>query len=189
MYVLKRDGRKEDVKFDKITARINKLCYGLNADYVDPIKISQKVVAGVYPGVTTSELDELAAETAAYCATQHPDFSKLAARISISNLHKNTNKLFSDNIELFYHNKHEKNGMDAPLIADDVYEIIMKNKDVFNSAIIHDRDFEYDYFGFKTLEKSYLLRIGGKVMERPQQMILRVSIGIHKEDIAAALET
>ncbi|TMW55709.1 hypothetical protein Poli38472_010591 [Pythium oligandrum] len=189
MYVLKRDGRKEDVKFDKITARINKLCYGLNADYVDPIKISQKVVAGVYPGVTTSELDELAAETAAYCATQHPDFSKLAARISISNLHKNTNKLFSDNIELFYHNKHEKNGMDAPLIATDVYEIIMKNKDMFNSAIIHDRDFEYDYFGFKTLEKSYLLRIGGKVMERPQQMILRVSIGIHKEDIAAALET
>ncbi|TMW55706.1 hypothetical protein Poli38472_010588 [Pythium oligandrum] len=188
MYVLKRDGRQEDVSFDKITARISKLCDGLNADYVDPVKITQKVVAGVYPGVTTSELDELAAETAAYCATQHPDFSKLAARISISNLHKNTNKLFSDNIELFYHNKHEKNGMDAPLIATDVYEIIMKNKDVFKSAIIHERDFEYDYFGFKTLERSYLFRINGKVMERPQQMILRVCIGIHKEDIAGALQ-
>lgn len=189
MYVIKRDGRREDVKFDKITARITKLCYGLNAEYVDPVKISQKVVAGVYPGVTTSELDELAAETAAYCATQHPDFSKLAARISISNLHKNTNKLFSDNIELFYNNKHEKNGQAAPLIAKDVYEIVMKNKDVLNSAIIHDRDFEYDYFGFKTLEKSYLFRVKGKVCERPQQMIMRVAVGIHKEDIKAAIET
>ncbi|GLD96744.1 hypothetical protein PINS_up005427 [Pythium insidiosum] len=189
MYVVKRDGRREDVKFDKITARITKLCYGLNADFVDPIKISQKVVAGVYPGVTTSELDELAAETAAYCATQHPDFSKLAARISISNLHKNTNKLFSENIELFYQNKHEKTGLPAPLIAEDVYQIIMEHKDRLNSAIIHDRDFEYDYFGFKTLEKSYLLRVGGKVAERPQQMILRVAVGIHKHDIDAALET
>ncbi|GAB9474251.1 Ribonucleoside-diphosphate reductase, alpha subunit [Globisporangium polare] len=189
MFVLKRDGRREDVKFDKITARITKLCYGLNEDYVDPIKISQKVVAGVYPGVTTSELDELAAETAAYQSTQHPDFSKLAARIAVSNLHKNTNKLFSDNIELFYRNRHEKNGSAAPLIADDVYEIIMKNKDEFNSAIIHDRDFEYDYFGFKTLERSYLFRVKGQVCERPQQMILRVAVGIHKDDIRAVLET
>lgn len=189
MYVLKRDGRREDVKFDKITARITKLCYGLNEQYVDPIKISQKVVAGVYPGVTTSELDELAAETAAYQSTQHPDFSRLAARIAVSNLHKNTNKLFSDNIELFYRNTHEKNGQPAPLIADDVYEIVMANKDALNSAIIHDRDFEYDYFGFKTLERSYLFRVGGKVCERPQHMLLRVSIGIHKHDIAAALET
>lgn len=189
MYVLKRDGRREDVKFDKITARITKLCYGLNENYVDPIKISQKVVAGVYPGVTTSELDELAAETAAYQSTQHPDFSKLAARIAVSNLHKNTNKLFSDNIELFYRNVHEKNGSPAPLIADDVYEIVMKHKDELNSAIIHDRDFEYDYFGVKTLERSYLFRVNGKVCERPQQMILRVAVGIHKSDIRAALET
>lgn len=189
MYVLKRDGRREDVKFDKITARITKLCYGLNDQYVDPIKISQKVVAGVYPGVTTSELDELAAETAAYQSTQHPDFSRLAARIAVSNLHKNTNKLFSDNIELFYRNKHEKNGQAAPLIADDVYEVVMKNKDELNSAIIHDRDFEYDYFGVKTLERSYLFRVGGKVCERPQQMILRVAVGIHKDNIRAALET
>lgn len=188
MYVVKRDGRREEVKFDKITARITKLCYGLNAEYVDAVIISQKVVAGVYPGVTTSELDELAAETAAYCATQHPDFSKLAARIVVSNLHKNTNKVFSENIELFYNNKHEKTGADAPLIADDVYEIIQKNKDVLNSAIIHDRDFDYDYFGFKTLERSYLLRVMGKVRERPQQMIMRVAVGIHKEDIQSALE-
>ncbi|DBA04314.1 TPA: hypothetical protein N0F65_002076 [Lagenidium giganteum] len=189
MYVLKRGGRREEVKFDKITARISHLCYGLNTEYVDPVKIAQKVVAGVYPGVTTSELDELAAETAAYCSTQHPDFSKLAARIAVSNLHKNTNALFTDNIELFFHNKHEKNGLPAPLIAEDVYEIIMKNKDVLNAAIVHERDFEYDYFGFKTLERSYLFRVQGKVCERPQQMILRVAVGIHKNDIEAALQT
>ncbi|KAG2800629.1 Ribonucleoside-diphosphate reductase large subunit [Phytophthora cactorum] len=189
MYVLKRDGRSEDVKFDKITARITKLCYGLNPDYVDAVKISQKVVAGVYPGVTTSELDELAAETAAYQSTQHPDFSKLAARIAVSNLHKNTNKVFSDNIEVFHNNTHEKTGAAAPLIADDVYEIVMQHKDELNSAIIHDRDFEYDYFGFKTLERGYLFRVNGKVVERPQQMILRVALGIHKSDIQAALET
>lgn len=188
MYVLKRDGREEDVKFDKITARIAKLCYGLNSDFVDPIKISQKVVAGVYPGVTTSELDELAAETAAYMSTQHPDFSRLAARISISNLHKNSNKLFSDNIELFHKHIHPKTGKPAPLIADDVYDIVMKNKDVINSAIITDRDFEYEYFGFKTLERSYLMRIDGKVAERPQQMIMRVAVGIHKDDIKSVLE-
>jgi ribonucleoside-diphosphate reductase alpha subunit len=189
MYVIKRNGRSEEVKFDKITARITKLCYGLNPDFVDPVQISQKVIAGIYPGVTTSELDELAAETAAYCSTQHPDFSKLAARISISNLHKNTNKVFSENIELFYNNKHEKTGLDAPLIAQDVYEIVMKNKDLLNSAIIHDRDFEYDYFGFKTLERSYLFRVKGKVCERPQQMIMRVAVGIHKDDIKSVLET
>ena len=181
MYVLKRDGREEIVKFDKITARIGKLCYGLNPKYIDAVKISQKVVAGIYPGVTTSELDELAAETCAYQSTQHPDFSQLAARITISNLHKNTNKVFSDNIELFYHNRHPKNNLPAPLIADDVYEIIMKNKEVLNSAIIYDRDFEYDYFGVKTLERSYLIRLDGRVAERPQQLLMRVAVGIHKE--------
>lgn len=125
-------------------------------------------------------MDELAAETAAYQSTQHPDFSQLAARITISNLHKNTNKVFSDNIELFHKNRHPKTNLPAPLIADDVYEIIMQNQDVINSAIIHDRDFDYDYFGVKTLERSYLIRLNGKVAERPQQMIMRVAIGIHK---------
>ncbi|KAL0586543.1 hypothetical protein ABG067_003717 [Albugo candida] len=189
MYVIKRDGRKEVVKFDKITARITKLCYNLNTEYVDPVQISQKVIAGVYPGVTTSELDELAAETAAYCSTQHPDFSKLAARIAISNLHKNTNKVFSENIQLFYENKHETTKVPAPLIANDVHRIVMENKEALNSAIIGDRDFDYDYFGFKTLEKSYLLRVNGKVCERPQHMIMRVAVGIHKENLDAVLET
>ena len=189
MYVKKRDGRLEAVQFDKITARIKKLVYGLDANYVDPVVITQKVISGVYDGVTTSELDELAAQTAAYCSTQHPDFSKLAARIAVSNLHKNTTKIFSEAIEQFRNYKHPKNGQPAALIAEDVYNIVMANKERINSAIIYDRDFDYDYFGFKTLEKSYLLKMDGIVMERPQHMIMRVAIGIHKEDVDAAIET
>ncbi|CAM9108134.1 unnamed protein product, partial [Phaeothamnion confervicola] len=189
MYVVKRDGRRENVQFDKITARIKKLCYGLNPEFVDAVLISQKVVQGVYPGVTTAELDELAAQTAAYMATQHPDMSLLAARISVSNLHKQTSKVFSESVQLLYNYVHPKTSQPAPLIADDVYAIVMANKDRINSAIINDRDFDYDYFGFKTLERSYLLRIDGKVVERPQHMIMRVSVGIHKEDIDGAIET
>ncbi|CAM9947053.1 unnamed protein product [Pylaiella littoralis] len=189
MFVVKRDGRKEDVKFDKITSRINKLCYGLDSRFVDSIKISQKVIQGVYPGVTTIELDELAAQTSAYMATQHPDFSKLAARISVSNLHKQTEKVFSKVVDKLYAYVHPKTGKKAGLIADDVYDIIQKNKQVLNSAIIMDRDFDYEYFGFKTLEKSYLLKADGKVVERPQHMIMRVSVGIHKDDIAKVIET
>jgi ribonucleoside-diphosphate reductase alpha subunit len=189
MFVLKRDGRKETVNFDKITSRIKKLCYGLNPEYVCPIAISQKVVVGVYPGVTTSELDELAAQTAAYQATQHPDFSKLAARLSVSNLHKQTLKTFSDVIEMFHVHVHPKTGKPSPLISPEVYKIVMDNKDRVNSAIIHDRDFEFDYFGFKTLERGYLTNCNGGIQERPQHLIMRVAIGIHREDIDGALET
>ncbi|CAM9634615.1 unnamed protein product [Heterosigma akashiwo] len=188
MYVLKRDGRKQDVLFDKITSRVRKLCYGLN-ELVDPVKISMKVIEGVYPGVTTVALDELAAQTSAYCATQHPDFSLLAARISISNLHKQTHKVFSEVMEVCKNNTHKETGNPAPLIADDVFNIIQENKDVLNSAIIYDRDFQYDYFGFKTLERAYLLKVHGKIVERPQHMIMRVAVGIHKNDIEAVLQT
>ncbi len=187
MYVLKRDGRREDVQFDKITSRIKKLCYGLDTR-VDPIQISQKVVLGVYPGVTTVELDELAAQTTAYMSTQHPDFSLLAARISVSNLHKQTEKVFSKVVEQM-HSHTDKCGQTASLISDEIYDIVMKNKDRLNSALIMDRDFGYDYFGFKTLERSYLLRANGKPVERPQHLIMRVALGIHKNDIDAAIET
>ncbi len=153
------------------------------------MRITQKVIQGVYPGVTTVELDELAAQTAAYNATQHPDFSILAARISVSNLHKMTKKKFSENIEIFHKYIHPKTGEPAPLVSDKLYKIVMDNKETFDSAIIHDRDFEYDYFGFKTLEKSYLFKVGGKIAERPQHMIMRVAVGIHGEDIKSAIET
>ena len=189
MFVIKRDGSEEDVKFDKITARISKLCYGLDTEYCDPVKVAQKVVMGVFPGVTTSQLDELAAETAAYAATQHPDFSKLAARISVSNLHKNTLASFSKTVERLRTHIHPKTGKAAPLIAEDVYEIIMKNAEKLDAAVRYERDFEYDFFGFKTLERAYLLKINGTIAERPQQMLMRVSIGIHKEDIDKAIET
>lgn len=189
MFVLKRDGRKEPVQFDKITARIQKLCYSLNSDLVDPIDVAKKVIEGLYDGVTTSELDNLAAETAASLTTKHPDYALLASRIAVSNLHKNTTKSFSGTMKMLYEYFDPKAQKEAPLIADDVYEIIEKNKDILDSSIIYDRDFGFDYFGFKTLEKSYLLKVNGQIVERPQHLFMRVSVGIHKEDIESAIKT
>lgn len=189
MYVVKRDGRQEAVHFDKITARLKKLSYGLNMDHCDPVLVAQKVCAGVYKGVTTSQLDELAAETAAAMTANHPDYAQLAARITVSNLHKNTKKSFSETIKQMYAHVNKRSGLKSPLIADDVYEIIMKNAARLDSEIIYDRDFEYDYFGFKTLERSYLLKDNGVVIERPQHMIMRVAVGIHKNDIDSAIKT
>ena len=189
MYVLKRDGNKESVKFDKITARVQKLCYGLEPQHVNPVSVAMKVIEGIYAGVTTHELDNLAAEIAASLTTNHPDYALLDSRIAVSNLHKSTNKSFSKTMANLYNFVDQKTGFHAPLIADDVHEIIQKNAQLLDSTIIYDRDFGYDYFGFKTLERSYLLRINGKVAERPQHMLMRVSVGIHKEDIDAAIET
>ncbi|XP_022843280.1 ribonucleoside-diphosphate reductase large subunit-like [Olea europaea var. sylvestris] len=189
MYVVTRDRKQETVHFDKITARLKKLSYGLSSEHCDPVLVAQKVCAGVYKGVTTGQLDELAAETAAAMTANHPDYASLAARIAVSNLHKNTKKLFSETIKEMYNHVSERSGLQAPLIADDVYEIIMKNSARLDSEITYDRDFEYDYFGFKTLERSYLLKIQGKVVERPQHMLMRVSVGIHKDDINSAIKT
>lgn len=175
--------------FDKITARINKLSYGLDLNYIKPLDIAKKVIQGMYEGVTTTVLDNLAAETCASMTTVHPDYAILAARIAVSNLHKNTKKSFSEVIEDLYRYIDPKNNQNASLIADDVYEIIMANKDKLDSALIYSRDYYYDFFGFKTLEKSYLLKINSEIVERPQQMLMRVSVGIHKEDIDAAIET
>jgi len=188
MYVVKRDGRREAVKFDKITARIKKLCYGLNP-LVAPEKVAMKVIEGLFDGVTTSELDNLAAEVAATNTITHPDYALLASRIAVSNLHKNTKKSFSETIKDLYEYIDPKTGQKAPLISDEVYKIIDKNADVLDSTIIYDRDFRYDFFGFKTLERSYLLKLKGQVAERPQQMIMRVAVGIHKEDLDSAIET
>ncbi|MEQ9263297.1 MAG: ribonucleoside-diphosphate reductase subunit alpha [Owenweeksia sp.] len=188
MYVLKRDGRKESVKFDKITARIQKLCYGLS-DLVSPTNVAMKVIEGIYEGVTTSELDSLAAEVAASMTTRHPDYAQLAARIAVSNLHKNTTKSFSETMKDLHEYVNPKTNLHSPLIADDVAEIIEKNAVLLDSTLIYDRDFGYDYFGFKTLERSYLLRVNGKIAERPQHMLMRVAIGIHKEDLDSAIET
>ncbi|AIZ62629.1 ribonucleoside-diphosphate reductase [Hymenobacter sp. DG25B] len=189
MLVLKRDGRRESVKFDKVTARIEKLCYGLNMMFVSPVEVAKKVIDGIYDGVTTVELDNLAAETAASLTTKHPDYAILAARIAVSNLHKVTSKSFSSTMKRLYTYEDPKTGENASLIAKDVWEVIHKHAATLDSAIIYDRDYSYDYFGFKTLERSYLLRVDGKVVERPQHMLMRVAIGIHKDDLESAIET
>ena len=189
MLVIKRDGRRESVKFDKITARIEKLCYGLDGAYIDPIQVSKKVIDGLYDGVTTVELDKLAAETAASLTTKHPDYAKLAARVAISNLHKETSKSFSSTMKRLYTYVDPKTDTHAPMISTEVYGIIKKNAALLDSSIIYDRDFNYDYFGFKTLERSYLLRCDTKIVERPQHMLMRVAVGIHGEDVKAAVET
>ena len=188
MFVLKRDGRKEEIMFDKITARVRKLCYGLN-ELVDPLKVAMRVIEGLYDGVTTSELDNLAAEVAATMTTAHPDYARLAARISVSNLHKNTKKTFSEVMHDLYTYVNPRTGRDAPLLSDEVYNVIIENKDKLDSTIIYNRDFGYDYFGFKTLERSYLLKLNGIIAERPQHMLMRVSIGIHLNDLDSAIET
>lgn len=189
MFVVKRDGKRESVKFDKITARVEKLCYGLNPALVDPIDVAKKVIEGLYDGVTTSELDNLAAETAASLTTKHPDYALLASRIAVSNLHKNTVKSFSETMRRLHSYIDEKTGKNASLLADDVWQVIKENAEVLDSTIIYDRDFGFDYFGFKTLEKSYLLKIEGKIAERPQHLFMRVSVGIHKDDIEGVIKT
>ena len=188
MYVVKRDGHKEPVMFDKITDRIKKLCYGLN-DLVDAVKVTMRVIEGLYDGVTTSELDNLAAETAASMTIAHPDYAQLAARIAISNLHKNTNKSFSETMKEMYFYVNPRTNQKAPLLSEEVHEAIQANAEFLNSHIIYNRDFNYDYFGFKTLERSYLLKINGKIVERPQHMLMRVAVGIHLNDMESVIET
>ncbi|MCW5910193.1 MAG: ribonucleoside-diphosphate reductase subunit alpha [Cyclobacteriaceae bacterium] len=189
MLVLKRDGHRESVKFDKITARIEKLCYGLDPNFVNPVEVAMKVINGLYDGVSTQELDNLAAEIAATMTTRHPDFAKLAARIAVSNLHKTTSKSFSNTMKRLYTYVDPKTGQNAPLISKDTWKVIKEHAAALDEAIIYDRDFSYDFFGFKTLERSYLMKIDGKAVERPQHLLMRVAVGIHGEDIAAAIET
>ncbi|VVB02460.1 unnamed protein product [Arabis nemorensis] len=184
MYVVK--GSKETVNLDTIAARLKKLSYGLSSDNCD---IARKVCAGVCNGITTSQLDELAADTAASMSCNHPDYDTLAARIAVSNLHKNTKKSFSETVYDMFNHVDERSGVHASLIADDVFLKVMKNAARLDSEIVYDRDFEYDYFGFKTIERLYLMKIQGKVVERPQHMLMRVALGIHTDDIESAIET
>lgn len=189
MQVIKRNGRREDVSFDKIKKRIEYLCEGLDMRYVDVIEICKKVIQGLYDGVSTSALDNLAGETAATMATQHPDYANLAARIAVSNLHKNSKDSFAKTIKQLHKYIDPKTGENAQLISDETFKIIWANRERLDAAINHKRDYNFDFFGFKTLERSYLLRLDGKVVERPQFMIMRAAVGIHGEDIDAAIQT
>jgi ribonucleoside-diphosphate reductase alpha chain len=189
MFVIKRNGKRESVKFDKITARIEKLCYGLDRRFVNSIDVARKVIGGLYDGVTTTELDNLAAETSASLTVKHPDYALLASRIAVSNLHKNTTKSFSETMQLLYDARDSKTGKPVPMLADEIWAIIRDHAELLDSTIIYDRDYGFDYFGFKTLEKSYLLKVDGKVVERPQHMYMRVAVGIHRDDIESAIRT
>jgi len=189
MQVVKRNGKRQDVIFDKITARIKKLCYGLNTEFVDYIAITKSVIQGLFDGVTTHQLDNLAAETAASMASQHPDYALLAARIAISNLHKQTKKSFEASMETLYNYIDPKTGEKAGLIGEETMATIRKYGESLDAAIIYDRDYNFDYFGFKTLERSYLLKAGKQIVERPQHLLMRAAVGIHGDDIASAIET
>jgi ribonucleoside-diphosphate reductase alpha chain len=189
MYVITRSKEREPIKFDKITERIDTLSFDLNRDFVDPVVVTQKVVEGIYDGITTKELDQLAAETAAYLSTKHPDYNVLAGRISVSNLHKETRGCFSENIKKMYNYIDPKTEQPSPLVSKELYETVMEHAERLDKAIVDKRDFNYDYFGFKTLERSYLLKMDGKISERPGQMLLRVAVGIHMNDMDAAIET
>jgi ribonucleoside-diphosphate reductase alpha chain len=189
MYVITRSGEREPIKFDKITERIEQLCFDLDRSFIDPMKIAKKVIEGIYDGITTGELDQLAAETAAYLSTQHPQYATLAGRIAVSNLHKETRGCFSENIKSMFNYHNPITGEYSPLVSSDLYEAVMKNAEILDKSVVDKRDFNYDYFGFKTLEKSYLLKMNGKIVERPGQMLMRVSLGIHINDIESALKT
>ncbi|EIM80277.1 uncharacterized protein STEHIDRAFT_105343 [Stereum hirsutum FP-91666 SS1] len=188
-YVFKRGKRKESIQADKLTARVKKLSYGLDDMHLDANEVTQKVIQGVYPGITTSELDNLAAETAAYLTTKHPDYAILAARIAVSNLHKTTKESFSQTISDLYHYVNPKTGRAAGMISDETYKFVNEHAERLDSAIVWSRDFEYNFFGYKTLERSYLLKINGRTAERPQHLLMRVACGIHPNDIDRALES
>ena len=189
MEVVKRDGTREYVKFEKISSRIKKQTYGLNEDYVDYFEVSKKVIAGLYDGVTTEELDRLAAETSASLVTSHPDYSTLAARIAITSLYKRVDKRFTATADKLYHYINPKTGEKAGMISDDVYKVIVKNAKELDAMVVHDRDFNFDYFGFKTLEKSYLLKMFGEVAETPQHLYMRVAVGIWLDDLEMVQKT
>merc|ERR1719198_2171682 len=188
MHVVKRSGEQQEVKFDSITERIRSLCAGLDPKFVDAVKITQKVAEGFYSGISTSEIDTLAAETCAYMSQRHHDFSTLAARIVVSNLHKNTSDSFTETMRAM-HQHRDKQGRAASLISDEVASFVEAHALELDAAIHYQRDYDYDYFGFKTLEKSYLLKLHGRIAERPAHMLMRVACGIHAGDLAAAIQT
>lgn len=187
--VVKRNGKKEPAILDKILDRVKQQTYGLDRKWVEPIDVAQKVIAGLAPDIKTSTLDQLAVETAASLTTKHPDYSILAARLAITALHKDTNKSFSETAKKLYKYVNPKTGKKAPIVSKEFYNIVKENADELDSAIIHSRDHNFDYFGFKTLEKSYLLKIDGVVAERPQYMYMRTAIQIHGDDIEKVIDT
>lgn len=187
MFVVKRDGSYEDIKFDKITERIRSLCWELDMNYIDPIKVAQKVTNGVVAGITTNELDILASQVASDMGIYHSDYQLLAGRIDASNLQKSTPKTFTEAMDILYNNKVD--GVHRPIVSEQVYKVAKAYKDIFDDAIHPSRDFDFDIFGMETLKRSYLLRANEKIIETPQYMFMRVAVGLHDDDIELVLQT
>jgi len=187
--VTKRNGKKEPVNFDKIVDRITQQTYGLDQKWIVPFEIAQKVIEGITPDIKTSVLDNLAMETAAALTTKHPDYSVLAARLAITALHKETKKSFSSTVKDLYNYIDPKRNEHSPIVSEDFKDFVIKHKDQLDSAIVHSRDHNFDYFGYKTLEKSYLLKINGKIAERPQYMYMRTAIQVCGDNIEDIIDT
>ena len=190
MYVLKRNGEREEVRFDAILERVSRLAEGLDTVFVDPSEITQKVVDGVYDNIPTTKIDVLTAQTCASMATTHPDFAKLAARITISNLHKETDPSFTETVKKLHAYVEPKTGLHAPFVSDELLDIVMKHGKRIDAELRHDRDYDmFDYFGIRTLQKGYLLAFGSRSVERPQHMFMRVALAIHKDNLEKVFET
>ncbi len=189
MFVQTRSGKREPVQFDKITHRISQLTYGLDAKYVDSMTVAQRTINGLFDGISTDQLDNLSAEVSAYMTSVHPDYARLAGRIAVANLHRSTSDSFFETMETLYGFKNEYTGEKQPLISKEFYEYCREYKDRISTEIAYSRDFEFDYFGFKTLEKSYLLKVNGKIVERPQHLFMRVALGVQPDNIEEAMKT
>lgn len=188
MFVTTRSGKKEPVQFDKITHRISQLTYGLDK-HVDSMQIAKRTINGLFDGITTVELDNLSAEVSAYMTSVHPDYARLAGRIAVANLHRSTSDSFMETFDKLYNFKSEFNGAHQPLISEEIYAFAREYKDRISTEIAYSRDFEFDYFGFKTLERSYLLKVNGKIVERPQHLFMRVALGVQIGNIEEAIKT
>ncbi len=189
MFVTTRSGKREPVQFDKITHRISQLTYNLDSNYVDAIQIAKRTINGLFDGITTDELDNLSAEVSAYMTSVHPDYARLAGRIAVANLHRSTSDSFIETIDKLYKFKNEYTGEVTPLVSKEFYEFAVEHKNRIESEIAYSRDFEFDYFGFKTLEKSYLLKVNNKIVERPQHLFMRVALGVQVGNIEEAMKT
>lgn len=187
--VTKRNGKKEPVMLDKIMDRINQQTYGLDQKFISPFEVAQKVIEGITPDIQTRILDQLAMETSASMTTRHPDYAVLAARLAITSLHKETKKSFSETVADLYNYINPKTKERASIVSKDFYNLVMSNKDILDSAIVHSRDHNFDYFGYKVLEKSYLLKINGQVAERPQYMYMRTALQVWNKNIEKVIET
>jgi ribonucleoside-diphosphate reductase alpha chain len=189
MLVTTRSGKKEPVQFDKITHRIAQLTYNLDPKYVDAIQVAKRTINGLFDGITTDELDNLSAEVSAYMTSVHPDYARLAGRIAVANLHRQTSDSFMETFDALYGYENEYTKEKQPLLSDEIYAFAREYKDRISAEIAYSRDFEFDYFGFKTLEKSYLLKVNGKIVERPQHLFMRVALGVQIGNIEEAIKT